>query len=446
MKYMKQNKNLKIIIKYVLLFFTFLIFTLILSPMNIDEIWNYGFSYNIYKGLIPYKDFNMVLTPFYPMFMSLFLHIFGKGILSIHIANAGILSFCSYLLFKMYGKKAYLIIIMFFIPFYLTFPNYNSFLSILAIILIYLEKIKDNKKYTDYVIGVILGCLILTKQTVGICVLIGSLLCASDKNKIRKRILGCSIPIIIFIIYLLTTNSYRQFLDLCVFGLLDFSENSQGFNGYTVVTILLLLFNLYVIVKEKNKIAYYPLFFASITIPICDLFHLSAYLIVLSNIIVPKIKKDYINYKMFFVFLLVIDSILMFSENYSGKKSVYPNDLNNFNYRYISRDNYDFTKKILKWMDKRDKEIVLLDANAYYFKLIQDKKIGYIDLINQGNWGYNGSKKLISQLKKYKETYFLINREGYNDYSQIDKNALKYVSSHGKKIKEIGCYDIYYIK
>ena len=415
-------------------------------PITGDEIWNYGFSYNIYKGLIPYKDFNMVLTPFYPMFMSLFLHIFGKGILSIHIANAGILSFCSYLLFKMYGKKAYLIIIMFFIPFYLTFPNYNSFLSILAIILIYLEKIKDNKKYTDYVIGVILGCLILTKQTVGICVLIGSLLCASDKNKIRKRILGCSIPIIIFIIYLLTTNSYRQFLDLCVFGLLDFSENSQGFNGYTVVTILLLLFNLYVIVKEKNKIAYYPLFFASITIPICDLFHLSAYLIVLSNIIVPKIKKDYINYKMFFVFLLVIDSILMFSENYSGKKSVYPNDLNNFNYRYISRDNYDFTKKILKWMDKRDKEIVLLDANAYYFKLIQDKKIGYIDLINQGNWGYNGSKKLISQLKKYKETYFLINREGYNDYSQIDKNALKYVSSHGKKIKEIGCYDIYYIK
>lgn len=184
---MKQNKNLKVIIKYVLLFFTFLIFTLIISPMNIDEIWNYGFSYNIYKGLVPYRDFNMVLTPFYPMFISLFLHIFGKGILSIHIANAGILCLCSYLLFKMYDKKAYLIIIMFFIPFYLTFPNYNSFLAILTIILIYLEKMQDNKKYTDYIIGIILGCLILTKQTVGICVLIGSLLCASDKDKIKKK-------------------------------------------------------------------------------------------------------------------------------------------------------------------------------------------------------------------------------------------------------------------
>ncbi len=444
MKYMKQNKNLKVIIKYVLMFCIFLFSTLIISPINQDEVWNYGFSYNIYKGLVPYRDFNMVLTPFYPMFMSLFLHIFGKGILSIHIANAGILSFCSYLLFKMYDKKAHLIIILFFISFF-NFPNYNYFLAVLTIILIYLEKMQDNKKYTDYIIGIILGCLILTKQTVGACVLIGSLLCASDKSKIRKRILGCSIPIIIFIIYLLTTNSYRQFLDLCVFGLLDFSKNSQGFNGYTVVTILL-LFNLYVIVKEKNKIAYYPLFFASITIPICDLFHLSAYLIVLSNIIVPKIKKDYINYKMLFVSLLVIESILTFSANYSGKKSIYPNDLNNFNYRYISRNNYDFTKKILKYMDKSDKEIVLLDANAYYFKLIQDKKIGYIDLINYGNWGYEGSNKLIKYLKKYKDTYFIINREDYKNSSQIDKNALKYVSSHGKKIKEIGCYDIYYIK
>lgn len=295
---MKQNENLKVIIKYVLLFFIFLISTLIISTINQDEVWNYGFSYNIYKGLVPYRDFNMVLTPFYPMFMSLFLHIFGKGIISMHIANAGILCLCSYLLFKMYDKKAYLIIILFFIPFF-KFPNYNYFLAILTIILIYLEKMQDNKNYTDYIIGIILGCLILTKQTVGICVLIGSLLCASDKDKIKKRILGCGIPIILFIIYLLITNSYRQFLDLCVFGLLDFSKNSQGFNGYTVVTTLLLLFNLYVIVKEKNKIAYYPLFFASITIPICDLFHLSSYLIVLSNIIVPKIKKDYIIIKCF---------------------------------------------------------------------------------------------------------------------------------------------------
>ena len=47
---MKQNENLKVIIKYVLLFFIFLISTLIISTINQDEVWNYGFSYNIYKS------------------------------------------------------------------------------------------------------------------------------------------------------------------------------------------------------------------------------------------------------------------------------------------------------------------------------------------------------------------------------------------------------------
>lgn len=35
---MKQNENLKVIIKYVLLFFIFLISTLIISTINQDEV------------------------------------------------------------------------------------------------------------------------------------------------------------------------------------------------------------------------------------------------------------------------------------------------------------------------------------------------------------------------------------------------------------------------
>lgn len=445
---MKQNKSkiLKIIIKYVFLFLIFLVFTLILSPVNIDEIWNYGFSYNIYKGLIPYKDFNMVLTPLYPMIMAGFLHIFGKGILSIHIVNAIILCFSSHLLFKMYGKKAYLIIILFFLPFYLTFPSYNTFLVVLTIILIFLEKEKKDNKNIDYLIGVVLGLLILTKQTVGFCVLIGSMIYAGNKNKIGKRVAGCLIPILVFTIYLIATNSYSQFFDLCFLGLLDFSKNSQGFNVYTIITIILLLINIYLIVKEKDKLAYYSLFFSSITIPICDLAHLSPYLVIISNFIIPKIKKDLINYKALFVSSVLIASILVFSDNYDGAKSAYPNDLNNFNYRYISKTHYDLTKKILNWMDGKKEQIIFLDANAYYFRLIRDEKIGYIDLINQGNWGYHGSKKLLKTLSQYKNTYFFINKEDYKSHNQIDKNTLEYIFKNGEKKEEINCYEIYYIK
>ena len=93
----KRYKSLALII------FLFLLFNLILFPTNLDEIWNYGFSHNLYSGLIPYKDFNMVITPFYPFIMSLGFHIFGSSMLVFHIEHAIILICLCVLLFLLIG-------------------------------------------------------------------------------------------------------------------------------------------------------------------------------------------------------------------------------------------------------------------------------------------------------------------------------------------------------
>ena len=63
----------KKILFYILIFIIFLGFNLLISPMNLDEVWSYGFTKNISSGLIPYVDFNMVITPFYPMIMGFFI-------------------------------------------------------------------------------------------------------------------------------------------------------------------------------------------------------------------------------------------------------------------------------------------------------------------------------------------------------------------------------------
>ena len=69
----------KWIFKYGLIFVLSLIF-LNFIPFDLDEIWNYGFMHNIYSGLVPYKDFNMVITPFFPMLFSLPFFIFGSNL------------------------------------------------------------------------------------------------------------------------------------------------------------------------------------------------------------------------------------------------------------------------------------------------------------------------------------------------------------------------------
>ena len=119
---------IKKVMKYFFAFFIILIFNLICSPINLDEIWNYGFANNMYRGLVPYLDFNMVIPPFYPWLMSLPFYLFGSSMLVFHITNSLILTTCLFLLEKMYQDKMWIFFLMFFFPVNSTFPNYNLFL------------------------------------------------------------------------------------------------------------------------------------------------------------------------------------------------------------------------------------------------------------------------------------------------------------------------------
>ena len=75
------------LLEYICIYIITLTFTLICNTLTEDEIWNYGFAYNIASGLIPYKDFNMVITPFYPMLAGIIMHFFCKSIVMFHIFN-----------------------------------------------------------------------------------------------------------------------------------------------------------------------------------------------------------------------------------------------------------------------------------------------------------------------------------------------------------------------
>ena len=44
------------VIYSIFLFIIILGFNLFLYPSTLDEIWNYGFSYNILNGVLPYRD------------------------------------------------------------------------------------------------------------------------------------------------------------------------------------------------------------------------------------------------------------------------------------------------------------------------------------------------------------------------------------------------------
>ena len=107
-----------------------------------DEVWIYGFSYNIAKGLIPYYDFNMVVTPLYPLLQGLFMYIFGNNIITFHIVNAFICTGIFYLLKRLYSKVYYIIYFLllgFSFEYSNLLPGYNVFILFLFLIILFLE-------------------------------------------------------------------------------------------------------------------------------------------------------------------------------------------------------------------------------------------------------------------------------------------------------------------
>ena len=435
------DKRYKSLILIIFLFLLFLLFNLTLLTINLDEIWNYGFSHNLYSGLIPYKDFNMVITPFYPFIMSLGFHIFGSSMLVFHIEHAIILICLCVLLFLLIDKKAWFIVALMLFPVNVSFPSYNIFLYFLLVLIIYLEK----EKKSDYLIGFLLGLCVLTKHSVGLCLLLPSLYYIKDLKKVGRRFLGFIVPLFVFIIYLIITKSIIPFIDLCILGLFDFaSENGKAFNIYFLLFIIMIGITIYFIVKDrKNLVNYYVLAFYSIMIPLFDIYHFMVAFLAFLILILSKAKKDIIKPGLFGISIILFSAVLLMDSRFKSK-IIYPNNIKHFEYRFIDYDSILFTNKVNDYIKKNsDREFVFLNSNGYYFRLINDMKISYIDLINAGNFGYNGSDKLLKEIKKRKNSIFLVDKSELSPIKQSDKQALNYVIDNGKKIGNIYFFDIY---
>ena len=52
---MTKKINKYQLLELICIFIITLFFNLVCVSMNQDEIWNYGFAYNISRGLVPYR-------------------------------------------------------------------------------------------------------------------------------------------------------------------------------------------------------------------------------------------------------------------------------------------------------------------------------------------------------------------------------------------------------
>lgn len=420
----------------ILMFIIVLIFNMFLIDLTLDDLWNFGFAYNISTGLIPYRDFNMVITPLYPMIMSFFLFIFSKQILVMYFFNS-LIVVSIMLLIKKFCKNSYYLFFILLLP--ISTINYSLLSMFILLLIIYQETHNKN----DFLIGLLLALSILTKQNVGVFLLIPSIIMYKQNNNM-KRLFGFVIPLTLFFIYLIVTNSLTPFINYTLLGLFSFADSNTLISPLMILEIFIIIFLIYKLFKNKKDIfLLYTISFQIITYPIFDAYHFMLAFIIILIYILKDIKLDSKIIKtasIIMIILMITYSIIKIDFN----KVSYQNNINNIEYRMLDKKIINETKAISKYIkDNNLKEIYLFNSWSYLIKLEADIKINKYDLINNGNLGYKGEEKILNDIKNSKNATFILIKNEILSYGQINKNILKYITNNMTKINQIGIFSIY---
>lgn len=365
--------------------FSFILFY-VFQSVYCDEVWVYGFSYNISKGMIIYRDFNVLQMPLYFFIVSFFIKIFGNYIIVMHIFDSLLFATMIVMLYKIINKKVLILlpIFIFWWP-----SGYNLLCLFFLILIIYLiNEGKDN----DYLIALLVGLCFITKQNMGIFLFLP---CLFYSKKKLKSIIIFILPFLLLSIYMLWNGSFYNFIDYCFLGMIEFGEKNLNYNLlFLIITILNILGLLCLLKKSKfkDKDLFYILFFQLIAYPIFDIRHVACACFPVVYLFLKNVNSKHILFLFgFFVYFLSLS--LFNSIDYSIKLD------RNILFLRNSGDLDLLANEVIDYVDGSE-NFFFDDYYSYFIKLCNDIPISQYDLLLSGNVGYKGMEKKLKELDK----------------------------------------------
>ena len=338
-------------------------------------------------------------------------------------------------------------------------------------IIMSIELNEDKRVKDNVLIGVLAGLSITTKQSVGVCISIASILVNFfDKNSIKLKIKNIVIRLIStfcvligFLIYLYFTNSIYECINYTILGLKHFTNNKYSYFRFLTegnyITALLSIFMImgefyivYKVFKLKDnvftKLFIYSISAFSIMYPITNDQHiligyfptliLIIYLFKNDNVLSENTINKFCNTTKIFIFLLVGVIILDVYKVYDLK------EYKHYKYINIVMEEKQELNEVIGFIRKHNNTYIL-DGFANLFMIPLEKCNGIMDLPQIGNTGKEGQQVLIDKLNDIKNFYIFIQPSVYYlKQTQNPLEAIKYVENNYEYVGKIGRFDVYY--
>lgn len=511
---MNKKKIINILIQFsifALSLVLFLVARLTAPATDLDEVWNYNTANAFAMGLIPYKQVSMITTPLLPMINSIFLKVFFNGIMTYRVVMGIIFALIVlfiYLIIRELSSKGLLSYICAFfigtllINKFLLDYNYLFLLIVLMIAFLEVRDLKKNENFNfnhNLCVGLLTGLAFLTKQTIGlllIIVVIFEVFIYMKKTgfdlKITKfikligvRIFGMIVPITMFLIYLGVNGAFNDFINYAIKGVKEFSNSIPYYRLFDsndkVVSIISRLFIIvyiplfitFILECIKNKkmkdelMNIYILAICSIPViaiiyPISDDFHLIvasvfalivvAYLLIfLLNEIDKFVKIDAFYKKLLLIGLLFIIILISFKNAIIERNlNIKENVLVPFKHyegiyvpKYLSNRISDVADKVRAYSNS-GRESIIIDAEASIYDIVLNRYKKNYDMLLIGNIGEHGVEKIINEIKDSHNVYYFVKNPQYALNWQLPEDIVDYIRNNLKYHETVSVFDVYY--
>ena len=512
---MKKEKIKAISKDFILfIFIAVMVFSIIaINPIsNLDEIWNYNTARAIAQNLIPYKDISMITTPLLPMITALFLKLIANEVIVSRVLASvlwGGVLFSIFKILKLLIKEenTCLIIIallgLLFRDCYCI--DYNILSLMFSLIILYIELKNIDKPHfennkTDFLIGILAGLTVCTKQSIGailaIIVVGYKIIFVQNKKEFIeylktafKRIIGILIPMILVFIYLIATNSLQDFINYAVLGISTFSNKipyAQLMNNdkkeiqilsRIMPFILLAMAVLTIVLQNKKKkenignidnkiltMLIYSLSTIIIMYPISDEIHFLiagtitfiglAYILYLLGItIYNKInlqskKKIYkitsLMISIIAIAFIAVRGIENITEYTKQEKNETIEHYKNIKISEYLQERINEIDIFILEQEKENKKVYILDAEAAIYMIPINNYNKDYDMFLKGNIGKDGQEGQIQKIKQ-KETneIILIRKRNLQSNWQTPTEVVDYVRENLEFMGEVSIYEVY---
>lgn len=512
---MKKEKIKAISKDFILfIFIAVMVFSIIaINPIsNLDEIWNYNTARAITQNLIPYKDISMITTPLLPMITALFLKLIANEVIVSRVLASvlwGGVLFSIFKILKLLIKEENTCLIitallgLLFRDCYCI--DYNILSLMFSLIILYIELKNIDKPHfennkTDFLIGILAGLTVCTKQSIGailaIIVVGYKIIFVQNKKEFIeylktafKRIIGILIPIILVLIYLIVTNSLQDFINYAVLGISTFSNKIpyvQLMNNdkkeiqilsRIMPFILLAMAVLTIVLQNKKKkenignidnkiltMLIYSLSTIIIMYPISDEIHFLiagtitfiglAYILYLLGIAIYNKINLQSKKKIYKITSLLISIILIafiavrgienITEYIKQEKNETIEHYKNIQISEYLQERINEIDNFILEQEKENKKVYILDAeSAIYMIPINNYNKDY-DMFLKGNIGKDGQEGQIQKIKQ-KETneIILIRKRNLQSNWQTPTDVIDYVRENLEFTGEVSIYEVY---